>query len=114
MPSVPLSVAVACRATITSSDLRAQVSSIDRPALIAHGLRDIAPEGGGCHCGCAQHAPLVRGPISSWGWSAAEISGDPGPFHTLVFGYYTAILRYRAEQPRADTPAPFRPKQLAT
>jgi non-heme chloroperoxidase len=40
MLSVALPVALACRATISSADLRTQVARIDRPTLILHGNKD--------------------------------------------------------------------------
>ncbi|MGY3535509.1 alpha/beta fold hydrolase [Bradyrhizobium sp. USDA 4452] len=40
MLSVPLPVALACRQTISSADLRAAAKAIDRPTLIVHGDQD--------------------------------------------------------------------------
>src|SRR5262249_17757985 len=40
MLSVPLPVALACRATISSADLRGAFARIDRPTLIVHGDKD--------------------------------------------------------------------------
>jgi pimeloyl-ACP methyl ester carboxylesterase len=40
MLSVPLPVALACRKTISFSDLRAAAAGIDRPTLILHGDKD--------------------------------------------------------------------------
>ena len=58
MVSVPLPVALACRRTISSADLRAAAKSIDCPTLIVHGDKDASAP---LELTGAKTAALIRG-----------------------------------------------------
>jgi non-heme chloroperoxidase len=81
MLDVSLPVALACRATIASTDLRAAIGKIDRPTLILHGDKDAS-------------APLqITGAKTARMISGSKLIVIEGAPHCLVLTHQDRIIR---------------------